>query len=63
MDSGWFKSSFSGSNNENCVEVRISSSSVALRDSKNPLPTFTISTASWRFFLAAQQSAGEPRRH
>ncbi|MBP2325468.1 hypothetical protein JOF56_005853 [Kibdelosporangium banguiense] len=53
MDTGWFKSSYSGGGNENCVEVRITSRAVSVRDSKNRLqPGFTVGAAEWRTFLA-----------
>nr|WP_232328076.1 DUF397 domain-containing protein [Kibdelosporangium sp. MJ126-NF4]CEL16637.1 hypothetical protein [Kibdelosporangium sp. MJ126-NF4] len=52
MDTGWFKSSFSGSNDEGCVEVRITSGSVQVRDTKNRLaPGFAVDNASWQTFL------------
>jgi hypothetical protein len=34
-DTGWFKSSFSSADSDNCVEVRIIGDSVGVRDSKN----------------------------
>lgn len=57
-DTGWFKSSFSGSGNETCVEVRITEDSVGVRDSKNIFgPEFTFSPASWRAFVAETVSS------
>ncbi|MBM7772009.1 hypothetical protein JOD54_002213 [Actinokineospora baliensis] len=50
MTTAWFKSTFSGAANDNCVEVRFTEGSlVAVRDSKNPSATLTIPT--WRHFL------------
>lgn len=52
-DTGWFKSSFSGSGDEACVEVRIADTGVGVRDSKNLAgPVFSFSLASWRAFVA-----------
>jgi len=51
-DTGWFKSSFTGSGDDNCVEVRlIAGTRVGLRDSKNPGGgTFWVSSAAWSSF-------------
>lgn len=35
-DTGWFKSTFSTSGGDNCVEVRFVGSGSRVRDSKNP---------------------------
>jgi Domain of unknown function (DUF397) len=52
MDTGWFKSSYSGGGNENCVEVRITSEAVSVRDSKNQSgPSIAVGNAHWRTFL------------
>ncbi|MZE77900.1 DUF397 domain-containing protein [Streptomyces xinghaiensis] len=51
-EQGWFKSSYSGSEGDNCVEVAISSEAVFVRDSKDvrrqPL---SVSPAAWADFL------------
>jgi hypothetical protein len=53
VDTGWFKSTYSSPTEENCVEVRITSETVGVRDSKNRLgPTFAFTTTSWRTFVA-----------
>jgi len=53
VDTGWFKSTYSAPQEENCVEVRITAEAVGVRDSKNWLgPTFTFTTTSWRTFVA-----------
>ncbi|MFI1952996.1 DUF397 domain-containing protein [Streptomyces xinghaiensis] len=52
-EQGWFKSSYSGSEGDNCVEVAISAETVLVRDSKDvqrrPL---SVSPAAWADFLA-----------
>jgi hypothetical protein len=53
VDTGWFKSTFTNPNSENCVEVRITSEAVGVRDSKDRSgPAFTFTTTSWRTFVA-----------
>jgi hypothetical protein len=51
----WRKSSYSGSNGGNCVEVAALPGNVlAVRDSKNPDgPVLTFSRAEWRTFTTA----------
>jgi Domain of unknown function (DUF397) len=51
----WRKSSYSGSNGGNCVEVAaLPSNSLAVRDSKNPDgPVLTFTAAEWRTFTSA----------
>jgi hypothetical protein len=50
----WRKSSYSGGNGGNCVEVaRNLPGVVAVRDSKNPAgPALTFTPDEWRAFLA-----------
>ncbi|MFB6438147.1 DUF397 domain-containing protein [Streptomyces sp. NPDC056411] len=49
----WFKSTYSGSEGGDCVEVAASSSTVHIRDSKHPDgPTLTLSPLAWAEFLA-----------
>jgi hypothetical protein len=51
-DTDWFTSSFSGSGNETCVEVRITDVAVGVRDSKNAAgPAFTFAPSRWRAFV------------
>jgi hypothetical protein len=52
-DLSWRKSSRSGSNGEQCVEVaRTSSRKIAARDSKNPEgPTLRFGRSEWQRFL------------
>jgi hypothetical protein len=57
----WHKSSYSGNDGGNCVEVaRDLPGVVAVRDSKNPAgPALLLSPQAWRAFTAAVK-AGEP---
>jgi hypothetical protein len=50
----WHKSSYSGGNGGNCVEVaRNLSGTIAIRDSKDPHgPALLIAPAQWHTFLA-----------
>ncbi|MFI0780614.1 DUF397 domain-containing protein [Streptomyces sp. NPDC021212] len=49
----WFKSSYSGSEGDNCVEVAIRPHSVHVRDSKDTqLGQLTISRQAWSAFTA-----------
>ncbi|MBW4716339.1 DUF397 domain-containing protein [Saccharothrix obliqua] len=51
-DTGWFKSSYSTSGNDNCVEVRLTGTTAAVRNSKNPAGDgLRVSLDSWRGFL------------
>jgi Domain of unknown function (DUF397) len=50
----WRKSSYSGANGGNCIEVAAIPGGVALRDSKDPDgPRLTISPDRFREFVAA----------
>jgi hypothetical protein len=50
----WRKSSYSGSNGGNCVEVASLPGAVAVRDSKDPDGgVLVVSPEAWRVFLAA----------
>ncbi|MEU9202956.1 DUF397 domain-containing protein [Streptomyces sp. NPDC048332] len=49
----WFKSSYSGSGGDNCVEVALRPHAVHVRDSKDTARRpFTVSTAAWADFTA-----------
>jgi hypothetical protein len=51
-DTGWFKSSYSGTANDDCIEVCITDSSVSVRDSKNSAGhSFTVPPATWKTFV------------
>lgn len=49
----WFKSSYSGSEGGNCVEIAAQPTAVHIRDSKVPSggPIVTVSPAAWSVFL------------
>jgi hypothetical protein len=56
-DTGWFKSTRSGSSNEGCVEVRLTEDSVGVRDSKNVTgPVFRFTSGEWHTFVAAAKN-------
>ena len=58
-DTGWFKSTRSGSSNEGCVEVRLTEDSVGVRDSKDVTgPVFRFTPGEWRTFVAAARRDG-----
>lgn len=49
----WFKSSYSGTNGGDCVEVATTSAAVHVRDSNRPLnASLTFSPAQWAAFAA-----------
>jgi uncharacterized protein DUF397 len=48
----WFKSSYSGGNNNTCVEARLTGTSVDIRDSKDPDgPILSFGSSAWGRFL------------
>ncbi|MEU9965245.1 DUF397 domain-containing protein [Streptomyces samsunensis] len=53
-DSVWFKSSYSGAGNTECVEVAFRPGSSAVRDSKDPGgPVIGVSHRAWANFVMA----------
>ncbi|SDT78530.1 protein of unknown function [Streptomyces sp. TLI_053] len=60
----WYKSSYSGSEGGNCIEVADGSTgTVPVRDSKDPHgPTLTFTTAAWRSFITAINTGELPAR-
>ncbi|MEC4016581.1 DUF397 domain-containing protein [Streptomyces sp. H27-D2] len=49
----WFKSSYSGSSGDNCVEVAVRPETVLVRDSKDTgLPHLAVSRDTWTAFTA-----------
>ncbi|MEU8786927.1 DUF397 domain-containing protein [Streptomyces sp. NPDC048637] len=49
----WFKSSYSGSEGGDCLEVATCPHAIHVRDSKNPGgPILTLSATAWAAFLA-----------
>ncbi|GGW74707.1 hypothetical protein GCM10010503_60460 [Streptomyces lucensis JCM 4490] len=48
----WFKSSYSGSQGGDCLEVATTPATVHVRDSKSPTgPTLALSPSTWREFV------------
>jgi hypothetical protein len=48
----WFKSSYSGTEGGQCVEVAAATTSVHIRDSKNVIgPLLTVSREAWAGFV------------
>ncbi|WRZ89974.1 DUF397 domain-containing protein [Streptomyces sp. NBC_01007] len=48
----WFKSSYSGSQGDSCVEIAIAEQAVHVRDSKDvSRPTFAVSREGWMPFV------------
>ncbi|MGK3939889.1 DUF397 domain-containing protein [Streptomyces caeruleatus] len=47
----WVRSSYSGSEGGNCVEVATRPSAVHIRDSKNTGPHFAVAPRTWTAFL------------
>jgi hypothetical protein len=55
----WFKSSHSGGNTTECMEVAFIPSGVFIRDSKQPeCPHLTVSAEAWVGFLTAARRIG-----
>ncbi|WNE97905.1 DUF397 domain-containing protein [Streptomyces luomodiensis] len=53
-DGGWFKSSYSGAGNTECVEAAFRPDSTAVRDSKDQSgPVLGFSHRAWSDFVAA----------
>lgn len=51
----WHKSSFSGGNNGDCVEVSVAPTDTRVRDSKNVAgPQIVVSLSAWRQFIASE---------
>ncbi|MCF6521595.1 DUF397 domain-containing protein [Streptomyces sp. JJ36] len=49
----WYRSSYSGSDNNDCVEVAAFRGTVHVRDSKNvPGPQVSLTAAAWADFVA-----------
>lgn len=56
-DTGWYKSTRSGTANEGCLEVRITDTTVMIRDSKNTTgPSFSFGLATWDGLLRVTKS-------
>ncbi|MFD5649740.1 DUF397 domain-containing protein [Streptomyces sp. NPDC127039] len=50
----WFKSSYSGSEGGECVEVAQEPAAIHIRDSKAPQGHVTVGPGAWAAFLAAR---------
>ncbi|MCR8576655.1 DUF397 domain-containing protein [Streptomyces sp. Isolate_219] len=56
----WFKSSYSGGQDESCIEISAYPHTAHIRDSKDTsLPSLAVSPDSWASFLAYAQGAPE----
>ncbi|MET8556230.1 DUF397 domain-containing protein [Streptomyces sp. NPDC004959] len=54
VELSWFKSSYSGSEGDSCVEVALTPLAVHIRDSKDTTrPSFTAAPPAWADFLTA----------
>nr|WP_184698564.1 DUF397 domain-containing protein [Saccharothrix tamanrassetensis] len=53
-DTEWFKSSYSTGGNDNCVEVRLTTTDAGIRDSKNPQgEALRVPRTRWTDFLSS----------
>ncbi|WP_329010087.1 MULTISPECIES: DUF397 domain-containing protein [unclassified Streptomyces] len=49
----WFKSSYSGGDGDNCIEVALDAEAIHIRDSKDPRITpLTVTPKAWAAFTA-----------
>ncbi|WNE99723.1 DUF397 domain-containing protein [Streptomyces luomodiensis] len=56
----WFKSSYSGSEGDSCVEVAIAEGAVHVRDSKDlSRPPFAVGREGWASFVSFVSGASE----
>jgi hypothetical protein len=56
--SRWRKSSFSGGDNNECVELALTDRGGAIRDSKNPAgPSLTVDVPAWAAWLDRTKTA------
>lgn len=59
-DLNWFKSSYSGGQGGDCVEVATCPHVVHVRDSKDTArPSFAVSPAAWTAFLQAAEEGAQ----
>ncbi|MCL6731947.1 DUF397 domain-containing protein [Streptomyces neyagawaensis] len=59
----WFKSSYSGSQGDDCVEVAVTRQAVCVRDSKDlALPHFAVAREGWARFVGFVGHGGGPRQ-
>ncbi|MDQ0908478.1 hypothetical protein QFZ22_004463 [Streptomyces canus] len=58
----WFKSSYSGGEGGECLEVAVTPHTIHLRDSKHPTsPHLTLSPTAWSAFLSPTAGTRPPR--
>ncbi|CDR07116.1 DUF397 domain-containing protein [Streptomyces iranensis] len=58
---GWFKSSYSGGSNGDCLEVAQGRADVPVRDSKDPHgPALVFESSAWSAFVSAVRSGEFP---
>ncbi|MFE7461493.1 DUF397 domain-containing protein [Streptomyces sp. NPDC057554] len=58
---GWFKSTYSGGNQGECLEVARGHATVPVRDSKDPVgPVLTFSPQGWSGFVTAVKGGEFP---
>ncbi|GAA2663343.1 MULTISPECIES: DUF397 domain-containing protein [Actinosynnema] len=58
MSGDWFKSSYSGAANDQCVECRLADENASVRDSKNPAGgVLRVSATAWTAFTARLKRA------
>ncbi|MET9656219.1 DUF397 domain-containing protein [Streptomyces sp. NPDC006510] len=56
----WFKSSYSGSQGDDCVEIAVAEEAVHVRDSKDlARPAFVVGRAEWAPFVRFVSGASE----
>jgi hypothetical protein len=54
----WFKSSYSGTGGDNCIEIALSSETVHIRDSKDiDIRPLVLTPAAWTAFTAHAANA------
>ncbi|GLW17118.1 toxin [Streptomyces sp. NBRC 13847] len=59
IEVAWQKSSYSGSDNNDCIEVATSPDTIRIRDSKNPHgPQLRVRPGTWADFLAYAADEG-----
>ncbi|MFF1921041.1 DUF397 domain-containing protein [Streptomyces sp. NPDC058221] len=57
----WYKSSYSGSGGDNCIEIALSPGAVHVRDSKDTARTpFAVSPTAWSRFTAYASATPAP---
>lgn len=60
-DTGWFKSSYSNSGSDACIEVRFTDATAGVRDSKDRQGgALWLSSYSWSGFLSFAKSRAVP---